>query len=315
MGASEAHLLPSESKTPASCISLGFTVIFLSVFLFLTSAANANWQPLKERLVADGFDEQYLLTLFSRSEAKLEPKTMAGKISLLLKHHQEMPSRSGMLNHNSVHRKFLKYKVIKKARFYMMKNGNVLKEVSTSYCVPAEIIVSILLVETQLGSNTGSCTVFNRLASMANSRDLDTIRPYLGNVYNTADEDYARTMCRQKSDWAYNELKALLNYASAKGVDPLGIRGSMYGAIGLCQFMPSNIFSYGIDADNDGQVDPFVTNDAMHSIANYLNKHGWDCNINKEGKRKAVFAYNNSTVYVNTILALADKIRSGTHSK
>ena len=196
-----------------------------------------------------------------------------------------------------------------------MENRNILKEVSASYCVPAEIIVSILLVETRLGRNTGRSIVFNRLASMAYCTDLDTIRPYLGQTLTTADEDYARTVCRQKADWAYNELKALLNYAGEKGVDPIGIRGSIYGAIGLCQFMPSNVFSYGVDADNDGRVDPFVTNDAIHSIANYLNKHGWNCNIDREGKRKAVFAYNNSTVYVNTILAVADKIQGGKRSR
>ena len=75
--------------------------------------------------------------------------------------------------------------------------------------------------------------------------------------------------------------------------------------------MPSNVFIYGIDADNDGHIDPFATNDAIHSIANYLNKHGWNCNMSRYDKRKAVYAYNNSTVYVNTILAAADKIRGG----
>src|SRR5574340_196755 len=256
MGVSDAHLFPAESKTAAFRIFLGFAGILFTVLFSLTSAAYANWRPLKERLVADGFAEQQLLALFSRPEVRFEPKAMAGKISLLIKHHQEMPS--GVVNYNAVHKKFLRYKVIEKARSYMMKNENILKEASASYCVPAEIIVSILLVETQLGSNTGGSIAFNRLASMANSGDLDGLRPYLGNALTTADEDYARTMCRQKSDWAYNELKALLNYAGAKGVDPLSIRGSIYGAIGLCQFMPSNVFSYGVDADTDGQVDLLV---------------------------------------------------------
>jgi membrane-bound lytic murein transglycosylase B len=172
-----------------------------------------------------------------------------------------------------------------------------------------------LLVETRLGNNTGRSIVFNRLASMASCTDLETIRPYLSRTLSPADEDYARTMCRQKADWAYNELKALLNYAGGRGVDPLGIRGSIYGAIGLCQFMPSNLSSFGVDADNDGRVDPFVTKDAIYSIANYLSKHGWTCNIDREGKRQAIFAYNNSTVYVNTILAVADKIRGGQSSR
>ncbi len=315
MGLPETYLLPAEGKTPASSASWCFVVVFLWFFLALTPAAYANWLSLTERLVADGFDEQRLSMLFSRPEVKFEPSTMADKISILVKRHQERPSVPGPLDHNDVHNSFLKYRAIAKARSYLMENRKILKEVSASYCVPAEVIVSILLVETRLGSNTGRSIVFNRLASMAYCTDLDTIRPYLAQTLTSPDEDYARTVCRQKADWAYNELKALLNYAGEKGVDPLGIRGSIYGAIGLCQFMSSNVFSYGVDADNDGQVDPFVTSDAIHRIANYLNKHGWNCNINREGKRKAVFAYNNSTVYVNTILAVADKIRGGKRSK
>ena len=308
------HLLPAEGKTPTSSAYWCFGAVFLAVFLALTPAAYADWRPLTERLVADGFDEQRLSMLFSRPEVKFEPATMAGKISILVRRHQERPPVSGPLDHNSVHKSYLQYRVIAKARSYLRENRNILKEVSAGYCVPPEVIVSILLVETRLGNNTGRSIVFNRLASMASCTDLDTIRPYLSCTLNSADEEYARTVCRQKADWAYNELKALLKYAGEKDADPLGIRGSVYGAIGLCQFMPSNVFSYGVDADNDGRVDPFVTSDAIHSIANYLNKHGWSCKINRDGKRKAVFAYNNSTVYVNTVLAVADKIRGGKRS-
>jgi membrane-bound lytic murein transglycosylase B len=311
MGISEADLLPAEDKTPAIGVSGVFLVVFLSLALALTPAAYANWRPLTERLVAEGFDEQRLSMLFSRPEVKFEPSTMADKVSILVKRHQEGPFVAGPLDHNGLHKRFLNYRTIAKARSYMRENRNILKEVSAGYCVPPEIVVSILLVETRLGSNTGRSIVFNRLASMASCTDLDTIKPYLSRTLSSADEDYARRVCRQKADWAYNELKALLNYAGERGVDALGIRGSIYGAIGLCQFMPSNVFSYGVDADNDGRVDLFATSDAIHSIANYLNKHGWQCDITRDGKRKAVFAYNNSTVYVNTILAVADKIRGG----
>jgi membrane-bound lytic murein transglycosylase B len=315
MGAPDAHLSTAAYKTDASIAPWCFLVAFVAVFLAFTPAACASWRPLTERLLADGFDEQRLSILFSRPEVKFEPMVMAGKIAVLVRNHQERPSASGPLDHKDVHKGFLKFRIIAKARSYMLENRKILKEVSAGYCVPAEVIVSILLVETRLGNNTGRSIVFNRLASMASCTDLETIRPYLSRTLGPADVDYARTMCRQKADWAYNELKALLNYAGDRGVDPLGIRGSIYGAIGLCQFMPSNLSSYGVDADKDGRVDPFVTKDAIYSIANYLNKHGWKCNIDIEGKRQAVFAYNNSTVYVNTILAVADKIRGGKSSR
>lgn len=311
MGAPDTHLLPVADKTATSITLWCFLVVFLAVLLVFTPAACANWRPLTERLLADGFDEQRLSLLFSRPGVKFEPTVMADKIAVLVRNHQERPSVSGPLDHNDVHKGFLKFRIIAKARSYMLENRKILKEVSACYCVPAEVIVSILLVETRLGNNTGRSIVFNRLASMASCTDLETIRPYLSRTLSPADEGYARTMCRQKADWAYNELKALLNYAGDRGVDPLGIRGSIYGAIGLCQFMPSNLSSYGVDADNDGRVDPFVTKDAIYSIANYLSKHGWKCNIDRKDKRQAVFAYNNSTVYVNTILAVADKIRGG----
>jgi membrane-bound lytic murein transglycosylase B len=94
----------------------------------------------------------------------------------------------------------------------------------------------------------------------------------------------------------------------------LSIRGSIYGAIGLCQFMPSNVFSYGVDADHDGRIDPFTKADALHSIANYLYGHGWRAGMNREDQHRVIFDYNNSTAYANTVLIVADKIRERNRS-
>ncbi len=316
MDFSAAHSFPlSEGGTPAGSPLWRLAAVFFAAFSFIVPPANADWRPLTERLVADGFNEQTLQTLFSRPEVRFEPTVMAGKISVLVKRHEEGPSVSGPLSHNSVYRSFLRHRVIVRARSYLLENKRTLKEVSAGYGVPGEIVVSIILVETGLGRNTGRDIVFNRLASMAYSSDIEKIRPHLNGIVTSSNEEYAKAWCLKKADWAYNELKALLNYAGQNGTDPLSIRGSIYGAIGLCQFMPSNIFSYGIDADNDGRVDPFVTSDAIHSIANYLQKHGWSRGMTREDKRKVIFEYNNSTVYVNTILAVADKIRGGVRAK
>lgn len=304
-----------RGKITGSGVLFRLPMFLVLIVLFSPCTVLANWQPLAERLVADGYNEQTIRTLFSRPEVKFEPAVMAGKITGLVRNQSVGPHVSGPLDHNDVYQSFMNEKVIARARSYMKENRAILEEASTGYSVPAEVVVSILLVETRLGKSTGGAIVFNRLASMALCTDLDAIRPYLKGTVTSANEDFAQTWCRRKSDWAYNELKALLNYAGKGGVDPLGIRGSMYGAIGLCQFMPSNIFSYGIDADNDGRVDPFVTPDAIHSIANYLHQHGWNSNISREDRRKAIFAYNNSTVYVNTILAVADRIRNVAHAK
>ena len=73
--------------------------------------------------------------------------------------------------------------------------------------------------------------------------------------------------------------------------------------------MPSNVFSYGVDADQDGRIDPFTKPDALHSIANYLRGHGWREGMDREGRHRIIFDYNHSTAYANTVLAVAEKIR------
>jgi len=39
-------------------------------------------------------------------------------------------------------------------------------------------------------------------------------------LVNTKNEEYARTVCRQKADWAYTELQALILYSAYSGFDP-----------------------------------------------------------------------------------------------
>jgi membrane-bound lytic murein transglycosylase B len=291
-------------------IRLRIFAVYLLVMTGPALAAAADWTPLTERLAADGFNRTAMDALFARPEVLFEPEAMAGKLKTLIRSRTtEAASLTADLR-KSYHRKYLTPLAIARAQAYMTENKAVLREVSAKYGVPEEIIVSILLIETHLGRNTGNRCVFNRLASMARCTDLETVRPFLDASLITPDnEEFARCRLREKADWAYGELKALLLIAERDGIDPLGIRGSMYGAIGLCQFMPSNVISYGVDADRDGRTDPFATPDALHSIANYLRGHGWREDLDREGRQRVIFDYNHSTVYANTVLAVAEKIR------
>ncbi|MFH1758159.1 MAG: lytic murein transglycosylase [Pseudomonadota bacterium] len=276
--------------------------LLLVAFSFSSTPAAADWSPLIERLIADGFEEQAVRNLFSRPEVKFEPRAMASKLESLLKRRTVKPT--GVL------KSFLRIQVIADARFYMQENQAILENIHSRYCVPQEIVVAILLVETLLGKNVGENGAFNRLASMALCGDLEAIRPYLPRkLLSPKNEDLARSRCRQKANWAYAELKALIDYAGKSDIDPVNIPGSIYGAIGLCQFMPSNIFSFGVDADRDGRIDLFSTTDALHSIANYLRSHGWKCRMNRKSQHRVILAYNHSPVYVNTVLAVAEKLK------
>jgi membrane-bound lytic murein transglycosylase B len=291
-------------------------VLFLTPLLFLPCLAFADWSPLIDRLVADGFDEPALRALFSRPEIRFEPGAMASKLQELLKKTWGKPVKPSSYNPKVTYKGFLKEKVLTRARSYLLENTELLDNIDNKYCVPKEIVVSIFLVETRLGDFVGRRWALNSLASMALSTDLETIRPYLPKKLITPrNEDSAKTICRQKADWAYAELKALIQYAYSTGLDPLSLPGSIYGAIGLCQFMPSNVLSYGIDADNDGRIDLFTKADALFSIANYLREHGWKCSMDRASQLRVILYYNKSSIYANTILAVAEKLKDKSRIK
>jgi membrane-bound lytic murein transglycosylase B len=287
-----------------------FAIIFLFLLLGSVRIAAADWKPLVERLAADGFNRQTLEALFVRPEVRFEPDAMADKIQALLRSRSESPDDIARLK-TTVREGYLSNVAITRANSYIIENRAVLEEIHTLYGVPKEIIVSILLIETHLGRNTGNRRVFNRLASMALCADLEMVRPHMSGPLLTPENwEFARRRCREKSDWAYDEFRALLRLADLDGFDPLEIRGSIYGAIGLCQFMPSNIFSYGVDADQDGRINLFAKKDALHSIANYLRGHGWRPGMDRDGEHRVIFSYNHSTVYANTVLAVAERLRN-----
>lgn len=287
-----------------------FALIFWMV-LSLSGPASANWSPLIDRLVADGFDASAIRTLFSRPEVRFEPRAMTTKVETLLTKSSKIPGKPPSYNPKFVYRGFLKEKVIARAHSYLSENTELLEKISKKYYVPKEIVVSILLVETRLGDFLGKQWAFNSLAGMALCTDLETIRPFITKtLISPGNEDLARAICLQKANWAYTELKALIQYASIIGFDPLSLPGSIYGAIGLCQFMPSNVLPYGVDADNDGRIDLFSKVDALSSIANYLMKHGWRRNLDKGSQFQIILTYNKSSIYANTVLAVAEKLKA-----
>ena len=270
-----------------------------------------SWTPLIERLVNDGYDKQKMEALFARPEVSFRPGAMASKLQTLIKNNFEKPAQyRSPQRRTSLSRGYLRPRVIAGALSYVGKHREALNCISATYCVSKEVIVAIMLVETRLGEFMGSNAAFNTLASMAVTMNLEMILPFLPDNLVTEDKkEFARLRCSEKAQWAYNELKALIAYAEKRGGDPLSIPGSIYGAIGLCQFMPSNAISYGIDADGDGIADLFTCPDALYSIANYLKQNGWTCNMTRQQQYEVILTYNKSQTYANTILAIAAKLK------
>jgi membrane-bound lytic murein transglycosylase B len=114
---------------------------------------------------------------------------------------------------------------------------------------------------------------------------------------------------KRKSKWAYGELKAFLEYTDGHKMDPAKMKGSYAGALGISQFMPSNVLMYAKDGDKDGRIDLFSHADAIASVANYLKRHGWYADIEREKAKKVVWKYNHSKYYVNIIFKISDILK------
>jgi murein DD-endopeptidase MepM/ murein hydrolase activator NlpD len=84
---------------------------------------------------------------------------------------------------------------------------------------------------------------------------------------------------------------------------------SSAGAEGWMQFLPTEWAQYGVDANGDGYKDPYNPADAIFTAARYLRAAGGDTNI-----RAAVFAYNHSLAYVESVMLRA-QLLGGTPSE
>ncbi|MBI5520320.1 MAG: lytic murein transglycosylase [Desulfovibrio sp.] len=270
--------------------------------------AQGVWDPLVRRLADDGFDQGGLNTLFSRPEVRFNPLVMARKMNALL----EIKLSVGKPKPEApeLYISYLNPFLIMQARGFLETQKTALREARKRYGVPEEIITALLLVETKLGRNVGSKSALSTLASMALAGDFSLVAPHI--EYRDLSPELAawlRWRTAQKAAWAYKELKALLIYAKSAGYDPASIPGSVYGAIGICQFMPTNAVRYGADLDGDGRVDLFNPTDAVLSTARFLAANGWRANMGRERQLAVLYRYNHSHPYTRTIMAVADILR------
>lgn len=257
--------------------------------------AAVNWTPVIDRLVSDGENETAIKKLFARSDVRFDPRVMPRKIS-----HSE-----AKLDYS----KFLRPERIARADMFLRSNYQLLNKIEREYDVPKEIYVAILLVETDLGRNPGGAAAFNILASMALASDLEEVSPWLPpDFLSSDDKEMLTAKIQKKSEWAYQELRSLLDYARQNNIDPLSIRGSIFGAIGICQFMPSNAIFFGVDEDKDGKIDLFSKADAIASMANYLKSYGWSPGLDRDGEIQVILKYNYSRPYAETVMQVAEKL-------
>lgn len=263
----------------------------------LADSEKGRFHTLQSRLVADGFDEQTLSRLYQSGQVEFDVKT----VSRFFRHWE------GSLNYDQ----FLSEKNIGKARDYIAAHEAVFQAAEKKYGVERQVIAGIILVETRLGRVLGGPSVLNTLSTMAALDDPIVRKYFWGRISKDRrmSRKHFEKKANRKSGWAYAELKAFLTYTSREKLDPQSIRGSYAGAHGICQFMPSSVMAYAQDGNADGRIDLFEHADAIASIAGYLRHFGWKPGVEKKKAYKAVWYYNRSSYYVNTVLKVAELLK------
>tara|TARA_B100000035_G_scaffold121580_1_gene103356 strand:+ start:4058 stop:5041 length:984 start_codon:yes stop_codon:yes gene_type:complete len=133
------------------------------------------------------------------------------------------------------------------------QNEELLLLLNKKFKVDPKIIVSLWGIETSFGKHIGKLDILSSLLSLA----------YDG----------------RRQEFFLKEFKQALKILEDGHVSPKNFRGSWAGAFGQTQFMPSTFHKFAIDFDNDKKINLFKKPDALASGANYLNKVGWNNNL------------------------------------
>ncbi len=134
---------------------------------------------------------------------------------------------------------------------FWRRHAALLARAQQVYGVPPEIVVAILGVETQYGRHAGQWSALDVLTTL---------------------------MLRYPPRAAFfrQELEQYLLLAREQRLNPLTVKGSYAGALGMPQFIPSSWRRYAVDFDGNGRRDLLGSPaDVVGSVANFLRVHGW----------------------------------------
>ena len=167
-----------------------------------------------------------------------------------------MPAPAGTAKNWAAYRaRFVEPVRVRAGVAFWRANEKWLKKAEQVFGVPPEIVVGIIGVETIYGQQMGGFRVIDALATLA--FDFPPGR-------------------KDRSPFFRDELESYLLMCHLEAIDPLQLKGSYAGALGMPQFMPSSVNKYAIDFDGDGHIDLHAnTADVIGSVAHYLAEFGW----------------------------------------
>jgi membrane-bound lytic murein transglycosylase B len=159
-------------------------------------------------------------------------------------------------------------------REFMTTYASELADAEKEYGIPKEVIVGILGVESEYGTYAGKYNPFSAYVSM-----------YV--------EDY-------RARFALAQLEELLEFTERTNMDVLELKSSYAGAMSYAQFIPYSLNRWWVGDDL------YHMPNNIYSIAKYL-AHFKDITGSTE---KAILRYNNSTLYQQAVLSLAEEAQS-----
>lgn len=258
-----------------------------------------GWDYLVEKLRKDGVSESVLKDIYA------SPKMpRLGTVYFAVKPREP----------TDIYQRFRSDKYVEMGRGFISAHQAEFSAAYKRFKVSPAILTAIFLVETQLGKVTGNQLVINRLSRLAAVSQPDNV---IKNYKKLKKEqpDVELSEVRARADHLhkifYPEIKAFFEVIRLKGVRPLELRGSVAGAFGMPQFLPSNFLRFGIDADGDKRVSLFSEADAIWSTANFLSNFGWRDGLPADELKRAIWHYNHSEPYVDTVYWLYDALVQG----
>lgn len=185
------------------------------------------------------------------------------------------PSGSFKKNWVAYRKRFIEPVRLKAGKNFWEQNQTFLSKVEQESGVPAEVIVSIIGIETIYGRQTGNFRVKDVLSTLAFS--------YPDTPNKASREQLFKDQLQELILMCWTEGGGSLPANNSnQGLSPSRFNGclnqnsSYAGAIGLPQFMPGSIRNFAVDGDGDGRIDLKQSpKDAIASVANFMRKHGW----------------------------------------
>lgn len=146
---------------------------------------------------------------------------------------------------------FLTTQHIQNGLHYWGMHKEVLQYAEHHYGIPPSIIVAIIGIESNYGARVGKFSALDALTTLAFH-------------YKKREKFFTR------------ELVQLFLLVKEQKLAMELIKSSYAGAIGIPQFMPSTYRHYGVNYSKNAYIDLIKNDDeAIVSIANFLNKNGW----------------------------------------